>query len=72
MLSPMTLAGAATRAVAPAGPATHAQPARVLSTQAATATPPMAPAPPKTAPAATPQASPTRTMPRGSLLDMTV
>ncbi len=71
MLSPMTSAGAA-KAVAPAGPAAHTQPARVLSTQAATAAQPIAPSPPKPAPAASPQAAPTRTMPRGSLLDITV
>jgi len=67
MLSPTTLAGVAT-AAAPIAPAGRPQPVRALDTQPGT--PPVAPPPPKAT--AAPGSSPPRTMPRGSLLDLTV
>jgi hypothetical protein len=67
MLSPTTLAGAA-NAAAPIAPAARPQPVRALGPQPAAT--PAAPQPPKTA--AGSAAAPPRTMPRGSLLDLTV
>ncbi len=67
MLSPTTFSGVA-KAAAPIAPAARPQPVRALNPQPAAA--PATPQPPKAA--AAPSGAPARTMPRGSLLDLTV